>query len=186
MVGREYVTKKKRFFSSTVVVMLVASSMISINIQVPSATAIKTHTIGNVDIEMITAFGRILGSLDWKFTHQAVEDPATGGLGFIGLVLDHDGYDHTPGAENIAADTQAAYPHYNFEKLLKENPEYIIIPEGLVEKKEIEEDSRWQSLDAVKEGRVLFINADILSRPGPRVVEAIEEIAGFIHEKKTQ
>jgi iron complex transport system substrate-binding protein len=102
-----------------------------------------------------------------------------GGGNFIDDVLRY------AGAENIAADTQAAYPHYNFEKLLKENPEYIIIPEGLVEKKEIEEDRRWQSLDAVKEDRILFINADILSRPGPRVVEAVEEIAGFIHEKKT-
>lgn len=103
-----------------------------------------------------------------------------GGGNFIDDVLRY------AGAENIAAETRAAYPHYNFEKLLEEDPEYIIIPEGLVKKKEIEEDSRWQSLDAVKEDRILFINADILSRPGPRMVGAIEEIAGFIHEKKNQ
>jgi iron complex transport system substrate-binding protein len=88
------------------------------------------------------------------------------------------------GAENIAADTQAAYPQYSFEKLLEANPDYIIIPEGVMGRKEIEKESRWQSLDAVKNDRILFINADILSRPGPRVVEAIKEIAEFIHEKK--
>jgi len=89
------------------------------------------------------------------------------------------------GAKNVAAQAKAAYPQYSFEKLLEENPEYIIIPEGVVGRKEIEEDGRWQGLEAVKKDRILFINADILSRPGPRVVEAIEEIAEFIHEEKT-
>jgi iron complex transport system substrate-binding protein len=88
------------------------------------------------------------------------------------------------GAENVAARTRAAYPQYSFEKLLEENPDYIIIPEGMVGKDEIEADRRWQSLDAIKQGRVLFIDADILSRPGPRIVEAIEKIAAFIHEQE--
>jgi len=102
-----------------------------------------------------------------------------GGENFIDDVLRY------AGAENIAGQAKAAYPQYSFEKLLDDNPDYIIIPEGVVEKKEIEADSRWQSLDAVKNARILFINADVLSRPGPRVVEAIEEIAEFIHEEKT-
>jgi iron complex transport system substrate-binding protein len=102
-----------------------------------------------------------------------------GGGSFIDDVLRY------AGAENIAGQAKAAYPQYSFEKLLDDNPDYLIIPEGVVERKEIEEDSRWQSLDAVKNARILFISADVLSRPGPRVVEAIEEIAEFIHEKKT-
>ena len=89
--------KKRKVFSLTAVVLLVISSlMIGIDMQVPNAAAIKTHNVGNVDLEMLTAFGRTLGSLSWKGTFQAVEDPATGGMGFIGLVIDHDGYYHTP------------------------------------------------------------------------------------------
>jgi iron complex transport system substrate-binding protein len=103
-----------------------------------------------------------------------------GGENFIDDVIRY------AGAGNIAADTKAAYPQYSFEKLLDDDPDHIIIPEGVVEKKEIEGDSRWQSLEAVKNDRLLFIDADILSRPGPRVVEAIEEIAEFIHEEETQ
>lgn len=102
-----------------------------------------------------------------------------GGGNFIDDVLRY------AGAKNITGQAKAAYPQYSFENLLDESPDYIIIPEGVVESWEIEEDSRWQSLEAVKNGRILFIDADILSRPGPRVVEAIEKIAGFIHEKKT-
>lgn len=86
------------------------------------------------------------------------------------------------GAENVAGKTRAAYPHYSFEELLRVDPEYIIIAEGIIEKEEIKNDRRWQGLEAVKKGRVMFMNADILSRPGPRVVNAIEEIARLINE----
>lgn len=100
-----------------------------------------------------------------------------GGGTFIDDVINY------AGAENITGKAKAAYPQYSFEKLLEENPEYIIIPEGVVKREEIERDNRWQSLKAVKNNKILFINADILSRPGPRVVEAVEEIAKFIRIK---
>ena len=90
------------------------------------------------------------------------------------------------GAENIAAQSKAAYPQYSFEKLLIQDPDYIIITKGIVKKKEIETDGRWQALDAVKNGRILFMDADVLSRPGPRVVDAIEQITEFVHEEKIE
>ena len=103
----------RRFFSLTAVVMLVASSlMIGINVQVPEAAAIQTHNVGNVDLEMVTAYGRILGSLNWNGQHQAVEDPGTGGMGFIGLVIDHDGYNHSTPA-NIS-DSYSSYDPFIF------------------------------------------------------------------------
>ncbi|MBU0671767.1 MAG: hypothetical protein KJ732_01920, partial [Candidatus Margulisbacteria bacterium] len=55
--------------------------------------------------------------------------------------------------------------------------------EGVVDREEIKNDRRWQTLQAIRQDRVLFIDADILSRPGPRVIEAIEQIAEFIHEE---
>jgi iron complex transport system substrate-binding protein len=36
-------------------------------------------------------------------------------------------------------------------------------------------------LDAVKQGRVLFVEEQIFSRPGPRSVEAVETLAAFLH-----
>ncbi|MEA3493863.1 MAG: helical backbone metal receptor [Candidatus Margulisiibacteriota bacterium] len=89
---------------------------------------------------------------------------------------------HYTGAQNIAYKTNAAYPQYSFENLMEEDPDFIIIPDGLLRKEEIRKDRRWQSLSAVKNNRVLFVDADKLSRPGPRVAEVIEEIAGFIYQ----
>jgi len=87
----------------------------------------------------------------------------------------------TAGVENVAGKTKAAYPQYSFEKLVAEDPQYIIIPKNIVAKKQIEKSKRWRSLEAVRNGRILFIDPDILSRPGPRVVSAIEKIAEFVY-----
>lgn len=83
--------------------------------------------------------------------------------------------------ENIAAKTRSAYSQYSFEKLVADNPQYIIIPGNIITKKQLQEDKRWRSLEAVRNGQILFIDPDILSRPGPRVVDAIEVIAGFVY-----
>lgn len=102
-----------------------------------------------------------------------------GGDNFIDDILRY------AGAANIAGKAKAAYPQYSFELLLKQDPDHIIITQGIVGKKEIVGNRRWRSLSAVKNGRILFIDADVLSRPGPRVVEAVEQIAEFIHETET-
>ncbi|MDD5593961.1 MAG: cobalamin-binding protein [Candidatus Margulisbacteria bacterium] len=88
------------------------------------------------------------------------------------------------GAENVAGSSRAAYPQYSFENLMKENPEYLIVPRGVMAEKELFRDPRWRQLSAVKERKILMIDADILSRPGPRVIDAVEEIAHFIYGKK--
>lgn len=98
-----------------------------------------------------------------------------GGGNFIDDVLKY------AGVENVAARTRSAYPQYSFEKLVSENPQYLIVPSNVATKRQIDSDKRWQSLEAVRTGRILFINADILSRPGPRVVDAVEQIADFIY-----
>ena len=88
------------------------------------------------------------------------------------------------GAENVAGSSRAAYPQYSFESLAKENPEYIIIPKGAVRQDELAADPHWRRLSAVRNGKLLVIDADIFTRPGPRVVEAVELIAHFIYGKK--
>jgi len=86
------------------------------------------------------------------------------------------------GADNIAGRAKAAYPQFSYEQLLTDDPEYLIVPAGLVKKSQLAKDGRWQKISAVRNGRVLNINADIISRPGPRVAEAIETIASFLRK----
>ena len=38
----------------------------------------------------------------------------------------------------------------------------------------------WENLSAVKEGRVVPFNDDLVSRPAPRLVDALEELAKLL------
>jgi len=93
----------------------------------------------------------------------------------------------TAGAANLAGRSNVPYPQYSFEKLLKDDPEYIIIPQGVVSREKIRRERCWRDLRAVKSDNLLFIDEDILSRPGPRVADAVSIIAEFINNgKKTK
>ena len=88
------------------------------------------------------------------------------------------------GGFNIASQTTVPYPHLNMEAVLKEDPEIIVFPIGQAEgisPAEQHEWLRWSSLSAVKQGRLHQISADILNRPGPRIVEGLETLARIIH-----
>ena len=88
------------------------------------------------------------------------------------------------GGFNIASQTTVPYPHLNMEAVLKEDPEIIIFPIGNAEgisPAEQQEWLRWTSLSAVKQGRLHQISADVLNRPGPRIVEGLEALARIIH-----
>jgi iron complex transport system substrate-binding protein len=88
------------------------------------------------------------------------------------------------GGSNIASQTAVPYPHLNMEAVLKEDPEIIIFPIGKAEGIPLSEQQqwlRWTSLSAVKQGRLHQISADVLNRPGPRIVEGLEALARIIH-----
>jgi iron complex transport system substrate-binding protein len=88
------------------------------------------------------------------------------------------------GGSNIASLTTVPYPHLNMETVLKEDPEIIIFPIGKAEGIPLSEQQqwlRWTSLSAVKQGRLHQISADVLNRPGPRIVEGLEALARIIH-----
>ena len=89
------------------------------------------------------------------------------------------------GGENIALNEGRGT--YSREKVLKGNPEVIIIStmgssEGETGKKEKEAWMKYGSIDAVKDKNVYIVNPDKLCSPTPiTFVEALTEIAKMIH-----
>ncbi|MDZ4230992.1 MAG: cobalamin-binding protein [Dehalococcoidales bacterium] len=90
------------------------------------------------------------------------------------------------GAENIAAVVQSPYAKLSIEEIVSSDPEVIILgirhgylPETTVE--QLREHPVWRQITAVKHGRVYTVDGDLLNRPGPRIVQGLEEIARFIH-----
>lgn len=88
------------------------------------------------------------------------------------------------GGINVAAGAGVAYPRLSMERVLKEDPEVLIFPSGEVEavpRSEQQQWMRWESLSAVKHQRFHEVSSSLLNRPGPRIIEGLEQLARAIH-----
>jgi iron complex transport system substrate-binding protein len=84
------------------------------------------------------------------------------------------------GARNVVkAGAGNSYPAYSWESLLAANPAVILGPRNMAGPlKKLE--ARYPHLQAVKAHRVRTLPDDLISRPGPRVVEAFEAVASAL------
>jgi iron complex transport system substrate-binding protein len=108
-------------------------------------------------------------------------DPAnpwtTGSGTFIDYVIT------TVRATNAAADLQGAYAQISSEQLIAVNPDVILLadamygetPEGVAER------AGWEGIQAVVDGAVYPFDPFILSVPGPRLVDGLEEVARLLY-----
>jgi iron complex transport system substrate-binding protein len=85
------------------------------------------------------------------------------------------------GGQSVTANIPTAYPKLSKETASALNPEVIILSDSEDNK---EPNDAFKNSPAVKNGRVYKVNADILSRPGPRLVDALEQIAKDLHPEK--
>lgn len=87
------------------------------------------------------------------------------------------------GAANIANATGSAFPQLSNEAIIEANPEVIILgDEGLSETVEsVAARPGWDTISAVQTGRIHGVDPDLISRPGPRIVEALEELAKLLY-----
>ena len=71
----------------------------------------------------------------------------------------------------------------DMESLLACNPDLYVIQRGPMNRNPTPLALRphFQLLDAVKAGRVLHVDEQVFSRPGPRSVDAVEELARALH-----
>lgn len=84
------------------------------------------------------------------------------------------------GGRSVTSDIETAYPKLSKETALAYLPEVIILSESPDNEAP---NQVFKNSPAVKNGRVYKINADIISRPGPRLVDALEQIARDLHSK---
>jgi len=82
------------------------------------------------------------------------------------------------GGESLTGDVATAYPKISKETALALNPERIILSES---ENNLEPNEVFANSPAVKNGKVFRIEADLLSRPGPRVVDGLERLARALH-----
>jgi len=95
----------------------------------------------------------------------------------------HDEFIGMAGGTNLAGTQESPWVQLSAEEIVAQDPDVIVLgdaawgttPEAVAQR------PGWEVISAVREGRVYPIDDNLISRPGPRVVEGIEELARLIH-----
>ena len=89
-------------------------------------------------------------------------------------------------AQNIAAGTDQAFPQLSQEAIIEADPEVIILGDaaGGETAETVKARPGWGSISAVKDNRIYVIDPDIVSRPGPRLVDALETLAQALYPER--
>lgn len=88
------------------------------------------------------------------------------------------------GGVNITGELEKAYPVVSMEYVIQHNPELIVLAmdaDQILTDQDKQHWSRWSSLSAVRDGKIYKVRRDLLNRPGPRILDGIEELARLIH-----
>jgi iron complex transport system substrate-binding protein len=80
------------------------------------------------------------------------------------------------GADNVAAGLPEAYPRAGLEWLLASAPE-VILDAASDPEPAVSYWSRWSSLPAVRSGRVIAVDAGLVTLPGPQLDRALRAVA---------
>lgn len=91
------------------------------------------------------------------------------------------------GGANVFADVRGRYVQVSPETVLARDPEVILTAEregGPRGAADFAARPGWAAVDAVAAGRVHLLDGDLVSRPGPRVVEALERTAALLHPNR--
>lgn len=90
----------------------------------------------------------------------------------------------TAGGTNIFGDLEGGYPTVSAEEILESDPAIILGPSTHTDQLTAEIIAArpgWEDMSAVQSGAIYIVDGDIVSRPGPRVVDALETIAASFY-----
>jgi iron complex transport system substrate-binding protein len=113
------------------------------------------------------------------------EDPLmTAGPGtFIGQMIE------AAGGINVFGDVTARFPRPSEEEILVRAPDVILLTYGAMNSRSQDNEARrrairaragWDRIPAIRENGIAFIQEDLVSRPGPRLVDGLEAVAEIL------
>ncbi|MCX6134565.1 MAG: cobalamin-binding protein [Ignavibacteriales bacterium] len=89
-------------------------------------------------------------------------------------------------SDNIAHNAATAYPLLSREEILRRQPDVIIATNDIVHSTDdiLSFYPEWKSLPAIRQKRVGIVDASIVSRPGPRIVNGLEALVHVLHPSR--
>ncbi len=132
--------------------------------------------VADVDAKIATVSSR--PSVFYELDSTDPSKPYTAGKdSFITQLIDR------AGGANIAANLEG-YPQMSLEQIVAADPTFIILGDatwGGVTPEMVASRPGWGNLSAVKNGKVVPFDDNLVSRPGPRLVDGLEQLAQLLH-----
>lgn len=99
-----------------------------------------------------------------------------GGKSFIGALI------REAGGANVAEYVAFPFPRLSMEEVITKDPEIILVLDKECRDTECSDEWRQhQLLQAVRNGRIHPLDADVMARCSPRIIEALEQLARLLH-----
>jgi iron complex transport system substrate-binding protein len=100
---------------------------------------------------------------------------AAGGTTFIHDMLT------AAGGRNVFGDVPAPAPMVSLEEVVRRQPDAVVFSREGGSPRDLRTLPGWRDLQAVREGRVLAVDANLVSRPGPQMGTAVRTLADWLH-----
>lgn len=88
------------------------------------------------------------------------------------------------GGRSIFADAQQLWPNVSMEEIVRRQPDVLVVPVGEFKTNTLEQlraRPGWRDLNAVRDGRVVTVPADLLSRPSASIGKAARVLRAAFH-----
>ena len=87
------------------------------------------------------------------------------------------------GGSNLGNSLTDPYPQVSLEQVVLANPSIIVLGDSMwgVTAEAVKARPGWETIEAVKTGQIQLFDDNLVSRPGPRLVDGLETLAKLIH-----
>ncbi len=87
------------------------------------------------------------------------------------------------GGFNIGNELTDPYPQISLEQIVVSNPSIILLGDSMwgMTAEAVTARPGWETIEAVKSDQIFPIDDNLISRPGPRLVDGLEQLAKLLH-----
>lgn len=98
----------------------------------------------------------------------------------------HDQFIGLAGGINVAGQVDMPWVQFSTEEIIAQDPQVIVLGDANygVTAEDVARRPGWEVIAAVRKGAIYPIDDNLISRPGPRVVEGIEALARILHPER--